>query len=152
MLTDGSWPWRPISPSTKTNTPMQQESWFSSTECPRNKEKPLPRLGSPSLKTNTLLMQTRPGPRSRKLSRPHSPPMMQQHKLESPSLHSTKTRRTPQDLTNTSPPSLSSLSVLGSPTTMPYQNSSSKNSTCKLQYNSLSWKQSKPPPLWRNFT
>ena len=152
MPTDGSWPWRPISPSMRTNILTQQGPWFSSIECPKGKGKPLLKLGSPSLKTNTSLMQTRPGSRSRKPSKLHSPPMMQQHKLELPLLHSTKTRRTTQDLTNTSPPSPSSLSILGSPTTMPCQNGSSKDSTCKLQYNSLSWKQSKPPPLWRNFT
>ena len=107
MPTDGSWAWRPISPSMRTNILTQQELWFSSTECPRNEEKPLLKLGSPSLKTNTSLMQTRPEPRLRKPSRPHSPPMTQQCKLELPLLHSTKTRRTPQDLTNTSPPFLS---------------------------------------------
>ena len=97
-------------------------------------------------------MQTRPGPRSKKPSRLHSPPMMQQCKLELPSLCLTKTRRIPQDSTNTSPPSSSSLSILESPTTMPYWNSFSKDLTHKLWYNSLSWEQSKPPPLWRNFT
>ena len=93
---------------------------------------------------NTSLMQTRPGPRSRKPSRPHSPPMMQQCKLESPSLHSIKTRRIPQDSTNTSPPSPSSASILESLTTMHCQNGSFKDSTCKLWYNSLSGEQLKP--------
>ena len=35
---------------------------------------------------------------------------------------------------------------------MPCQNGSSEDSTCKLQYNSLSQEQSNSPPLWRNFT
>ena len=136
----------------RTNIPTQQEPWFSSTECPRDEEKPLLRLGLPSSKTNTSLMQTRPRPRSRKPSRPHSPPMMQQHKLELPLLHSTKTKRIPQDLTNISPPSPFSPSILESLTTTPCQSGSSKDLTCKLQYNSLFWEQSKPLPLWRNFT
>ena len=152
MPTDGSWLWRPISPSMRTNILTQQGPWFSSTECPRDEEKPLLKLGSPSSKTSVLLMQTRPGPRSRKPLRPHSPPMTQQHKLKSPSLHSTKTGRTPQDSTNTSPPSLSSLSNSESLTTMPCWNGFSKDLTCKLQYNSPSQEESKPPPLWRNFT
>ena len=99
-------------------------------------------------------MQTRLGPRSRKPSKPHSPPTTQQHKLELPLLCSIKTGRTPQDLINTSSSSSSSsssLSVLESSTTMPCQNGSSEDSTCKLQYNSLSWEQSRPPPLWRSF-
>ena len=97
-------------------------------------------------------MRTKPGPRSRKPSKPHSPPIMQQCKLELPSLCSTKTGKTPQDSTNTSPPSPSSLSVPESLITIPYQNGSSEDSTHKLWYNSLSQEQSKPPPLWRNFT
>ena len=115
-------------------------------------EKPLSKLGSPSLKTNALLMQTRPGPRSRKPSRPHSPPMTQQRKPKLPLLYSTKTRRTPQNLTNISSLSSSSLSILESPTTMPCWSGFSKDSTHKLWYNSLSWEQSKTSPLWKNFT
>ena len=152
MPTDGSWLWRPISPSMRINIQTQQEPWFSSIGCPRNKERPLPKLGSPSLKTNASLMQTRPGPRSRKPSKLHSLPMTQQHKLELPLLCSTKTGRLPQDLTNTSPPSSSSLSAPESLTTIPCRNDSSKDLICKLQYNSLSQGQSKPLPLWRNFT
>ena len=151
MPIDGSWPWRPISSSMKTNILTQQELWFSSTECPRNKEKPLLRLGSPSSKTNASLMQTRPGSRSRKPSKLHSPPMIQQHKLELPLLCSTKTGRIPQDSTNTSSSSPSSPSILESLTTTPCWNGSSEDLTHKLWYNSLSWEQLKPPPLWRNF-
>ena len=47
------------------------------------------------LKDECSLMQTRPGPRLKKPSRPYSPPVMQQHKIESPSLHSIKTGKTP---------------------------------------------------------
>ena len=131
---------------------MQQEPWFFSIGCPKDKKKPLLRLGSPSSKMNTLQMQTRSGPRSRKFSKPHLPPMIQQCKPELLSLHSTKTGRTPWDLTNTSPPSPSSQSALESLTTMPYQSGSFKDLTCKSQYNSFSQEQLKPPPLWRNFT
>ena len=136
----------------RINILTQQELWFFSIECPKDEKKPLPKLGSPSSKMNTLWMQTRPRPRSRKPSKPHSPSMMQQHKLKLPSLHSTKIGRTPQDSTSTSPPSPSSQSTLESPTTTPCQNSSSKDSTHKLWYNSHSQEQSKPPPLWRNST
>ena len=145
MPTDGLWPWRPTSPCMRRSIPIQQESWFFSTGCPKGKEKPLLRLGSSSLKMNMLQMQTRPGPRSRKHSKPHSPPMTQQCKLESLLLHSTKTGRTPQDLTNTSPSSSSSQSAQESPTTTLYWNGSSEDSTHKSWYNSLSWKQLKPP-------
>ena len=92
------------------------------------------------------------GTRSRKPSKLHSSPMTQQRKLELLSLHSTKTSRSPQDLTNTSPPSSSSQSAQESLTTTLYWNGSSKDSTHKSWYNSLSWEQSRPPPLWRNFT
>ena len=109
----------------------------------RDEEKPLPKLGSPSSRTNALLMQTSPGPRSRKASRLHSPLMMQQHKLKLSLLHLTKTGRTPQVLTNISPPSPSSPSIPKSPTIMPCQNGSSEDLTRKLQYNSLSQEQSK---------
>ena len=34
------------------NILTQQEPWFFSIECPKDKEKPLLRLGSPSSKTN----------------------------------------------------------------------------------------------------
>ena len=152
MPTDGSWPWRPTLLCTRTNILMQQELWFSSIECPRNEEKPLPRLGSPSSKTNTSPKQINPGPRSRKPSRLHLPLMMQQHKLELLSLHSTKTRRTPLDLTNISPHSPFSLSTLELPITMPCQNGSSADSIHRLQHNSLSPEHLKPPPPWRNFT
>ena len=140
------------SPYLRINIPMQQELWFSSTECPRDEEKPLLRLGSLSSKTNISPMQTRLGPRSRKPSKQHLSSMTQPHKLESPLLHSTRTRRTPQDLTSTSPPSPSSQSAPESPTTMLYRSGSFEDLTHKLQYNSLSWEQSKSPPLWRNFT
>ena len=136
----------------RINIPTQQELWFFSTECPRDEEKPLLKLGSPSLKMNALQTQIRLGPRSRKPSKPHSPPMMQQCRLKSPLLHSTKTRRTPQDSTSTSLPSSSSQSALKSPTTMSCENGSSKDSTHKLWYNSLSQEQLQPSPLWRNFT
>ena len=89
MPTDGSW--RPISPSMRINIQTQQEPWFSSIGCPRNEEKPLLKLGLPSLKMNALLMQTRPGPRSRKPSKLHLPPMTQQCKLKLPLLCSTRT-------------------------------------------------------------
>ena len=97
-------------------------------------------------------MQIKPRPRSRKPSKSHSPPMMQLCKLELPSHHSTRTRRTSQDLTNTSPPSPSFQPALESPTTMPCWNGSSKDLIHKLWYNSLSQEQLKPLPLWRSFT
>ena len=78
-------------------------------------------------------------------------PMMQQCKLESLLLHSIKTWKTPQDSTNTSPSPFSQ-STLESLTIMPYQNGSSEDSTHRLWCNSLSQEQSRPPPLWRNFT
>ena len=146
MPIDGSWPWRPTLPYMRINILMQQKPWFSSIGCPRNKEIPLPRLGSPSPKTNILLKQINPGPRSRKPSRPHLPLIMQQHKLELLSLHSIKTRKTPQDSTSTSPHSPFSLSTLESPITMPCWNGSSVDLTHKLQYNSLSQEQSKLLP------
>ena len=113
---------------------------------------PLLRLGSPSSKMNALQMQLRPGPRSRKPLKSHLPPMMQQHKLKLPSLRLTKTGRTPWDLTNISPHSPFSLSILESPTTMPCQNGSLAASSHRSQYSLLSQEQSKPLPLWRNFT
>ena len=78
--------------------------------------------------------------------------MMQQHKLKSLLLCLTKTGRTPQNLTSTSPHSPFSLSVLESLTIMPCQNDSFTGLTYKLQYNSLSQGQSKVPPPWRNST
>ena len=150
--TDDSWPWRPTLPFMQTNMPMKHKPWFSSIGYPKNKEKPLPRLGSPSLKTNMLQTQTRPGPRSRKPLKLHSPPMTQQCKCELPLLHLTKTGRTPQDLTNISPYSSSSLSTPKSLTTTPCQNGFFAASTYRSQYSLLFLKQSKPPPPWRNFT
>ena len=124
--------------------PMKCKSWFSSTGCPKDKEKPLPRLGSSSSKMNASQMQTRPGPRSRKHSRLHSPPTMQQYKLELPLLHLTKTGRTPQNLTSTSH-SPFSLFALASLTIMLCQNDSSIALTHRLWYSLLSQEQSKPP-------
>ena len=146
MPTDGSWPWRPTLPCTRTNIPMQQELWFSSIGCPKDEEKPLPRLGSPSLKMNTSQTLTRTGPRSGKPSRLHSPPRMQQHRLELPSLCLIKTGRTPQDSISISPSSPSSLSALELLTTMPC------HSTPRSWSNSSSAELSKPPPPWRSST
>ena len=146
MPTDGSWPWRPTLPCTRTNIPMQQELWFSSIGCPKDEEKPLPRLGSPSLKMNTSLKQTNPRPRSRKPSRLHLSLMMQQCKLELLSLHSIKTGKTLQDSTSTSSHSLFSPSAPESLITMPCWNGSSADLTHKLWYNSLSQEQLKLLP------
>ena len=99
-----------------------------------------------------LQTQTKSEPRSKRPSKLHSPLMMQQHKLKSLMLHSTKTGRTLQDLINTSSHSPSAPFTPESLITMPYQNSSSMDLTHKLWYNSLSQKQSKPLPPWRNFT
>ena len=97
-------------------------------------------------------MQIKPRPRSRKPSRLHSPSIMQQCKLELPLLCLTKTQSIPWDLTNTSPHFSSSLSTPESLTSTLCWNASFTASTHRLQYSLLSQKQSRPPPLWRNFT
>ena len=126
---------------------MKCKLWFSSIGCLKDEEKPLPRLGLPSLRTNVSQTQTRPGPKSRKPSRLHLPPIIQQHKLKLLLPHSTRTRRTLWNLTNTSSHSSSSLSTLKSLTTMLCWNSSSMASTHRLWYSLLSLEQSKPPRL-----
>ena len=124
--------------------------WISSIGCPKDKEMPLPTLGSPNLEMNISLMLTRTGPRSRKPLRQHSPPMMQQHRFESPSPHLIKTRRSPWDSTNISPSSLFFLFTPESLTITSCWNGSFVASTSRSLSNSLSMEPSKPPPTWRN--
>ena len=111
MPKDGSWPWWSTSSFMWTSSPMKCELWFSSIGCPKDEEKPLLRLGSPSSKMNMLLMLTRTGPRSRKPSKLHLPPMSQQCRLKLLLPRSIKTGRIPQDLTSTSSSSPSSSST-----------------------------------------
>ena len=77
---------------------------------------------------------------------------MQQCRLELPSPCLTKTRRTPWNLTNTSPHSPSSLSTLESLTIIPCWSGSFMALIYRLQYSSPFLEQSKPPPSWKNFT
>ena len=131
---------------------MKHKLWFSSIGCSRDKEKPLLRLDSLSLKTNMypMLMKTRL--RSRKSSRQHSPSMMQWCRLELPLPCLIKTRRTPQDSINIFSPSPSSLSTPESLTLMLCWSGSSITSTPRSLSKLLSVELPGPLPPWRNST
>ena len=150
--TDGSWPWRSTLLFTWASFLMKHEPWFSSIGCPKAEEKPLPRLGSPSLKTNISLKQTRIGPKSRKPSKQHLPPIIHQHRLKLPLPCLTKIRGTHLDSTNTSSPCPSSSFTPESLTIMPCWSHSSMFLTPRSPYNSLSAELLRPPPPWRSFT